>query len=117
MWRRKTFNWLFHKRGEAARWANLHPKAMMAGMFCLMACGTVWLIFDRGDAKGSFDDSVRQLYSGFNKNPVDRSAAADMLEAWRLYSEVQHINPDSLTARDSTLLKDIDQQLNSIIHE
>ena len=100
-----------------AGWANLHPKAMVAGMFCLMALGIIWLVAGRGEAQGSFDDTAKLLYSGFYKEQQARPVTWDMMEMMRLYGEVQRINPDSLTPQDSAFLKDIDKQLNRIIHE
>ncbi|PRY13758.1 hypothetical protein CLV24_105128 [Pontibacter ummariensis] len=106
MWRRRISNW-----------ANAHQKVMIAGMFCLMACGIIWLVATRSKAQASFDDTARLLYSGMNKRQQTRSVPADMLEMWQLYSKVQTINPDSLTVQDSAFLHDIDKQLNNIIHE
>ena len=90
---------------------------MIAGMFCLMAGGIIWLVASRGKAQGGFDDTARLLYSGLDKGQQARSVPADMLALWQLYSKVQTINPDSLSPQDSALLKGIDKQLNSIIHE
>ncbi|GAA4431415.1 hypothetical protein GCM10023188_18930 [Pontibacter saemangeumensis] len=90
---------------------------MVAGMFFLMATGIVWLVASRGEAQERFDDTAKFLYSGFNRKQQARPVAANMLEMWQLYAKVKTLNPDSLTARDSTLLKDIDKQLNTILHE
>jgi hypothetical protein len=121
MWRRKAFKQacggFSHIRGKAAGWANRNPKAMIAGMFCVMAVGIVWLLASPREGQRSFDDSIKLLYSGFNKPQQSSSVATDALEAWHLYSRVQSLDPDSVTARDSTILKEIDRQLNRIIHE
>lgn len=106
MWRRRISNW-----------SSTHQKGMVAGMFCLMASGIVWLVAGRGEAGRSFDDTAKLLYSGFNKEQQTSPVTTDVLEAWRIYSQMQAIDPDSLTARDSSSLKHIDQQLNRIIHE
>ncbi|MHA6250067.1 hypothetical protein ACXYMU_19195 [Pontibacter sp. CAU 1760] len=106
MWRRRIF-----------KWANAHQKVMVAGMFCLMASGIIWLMAGRGKAQGNFDDTAKLLYSGFNKEQQARPAGADILQAWQLYSSLQSINPDSLSPQDSVFLRDIDKQLNHIIHE
>ncbi|MFD3002656.1 hypothetical protein ACFS7Z_19960 [Pontibacter toksunensis] len=117
MWRRRIFNRLLHIRRKAAGWANLHQKAMVAGMFCLMACGIIWLVASREEAQGSFDATAKLLYSGLDRKQQARPVTSDMMEMMRLYGEVQRINPDSLTVQDSAFLKDIDKQLNRIIHE
>lgn len=117
MWRRRIFNNLLHKREKAGEWANLHPKAVIAAMFSLMACGILWLTLGRERAQHSFDDKAKLLYSGFDTEQQARPVTADMLEMWQLYSSLQSINQDSLSARDSAFLKDIDKQLNHIIHE
>jgi hypothetical protein len=106
MWRRRVSNW-----------ANTHQKAMVAGMFGLMALGIIWLVAGRSKAQGGFDDTAKLLYSGFNEEQQRRPVTAGMLEMMRLYREVQTINPDSLTAQDTAFIKDIDKQLNRILHE
>ncbi|RDV11891.1 hypothetical protein DXT99_23595 [Pontibacter diazotrophicus] len=106
MWRRRIFNW-----------ANAHQKAVVIGMFCLMVTGIVWLVARPREEQGGFDATTKLLYSGFNKEYQARPVTANVMEMMRLYGEVQAINPDSLTARDSAFLKGIDQQLNNIIHE
>ena len=90
---------------------------MIAAMFCLMASGIMWLLASRGEAQGSFDATAKLLYSGFSKEQQARPVSADMLQAWQLYSSLQSINPDSLSPQDSAFLRDIDKQLNRIIHE
>lgn len=117
MWRRRIFNRLLHKREKAGQWANLHPKAMIAAMFTLMACGILWLMLGRERAQHSFDATARLLYSGFGTKHQARPVTADMLEMWQLYAKVQTVNPDSLSPQDSAFLRDIDKQLNHIIHE
>jgi len=117
MWRRRIFNRFLHKWRKAGQWATLHPKAVIAAMFSLMACGIIWLMLGRERAQHSFDDAAKHLYSGFDTKQQARPVTTDMLQAWRLYSQMQTINPDSLSARDSTLLRDIDKKLNRIIHE
>lgn len=106
MWRRRISNWV-----------NAHQKVMVAGMFCLMASGIIWLLTSRSKAQGSFDDTAKLLYSGLDRKQQGRSVPADLLEMWQLYSKVQAINPDSLSPKDSAFLHDIDKQLNHIIHE
>lgn len=117
MWRRRISKAFLQKGGRAAHWANLHHRAVIAGMFCVMACGIVWLVAGRGEAQGRFDETARLLYSGFHEERQARPVTAEILELMRLYGEVQAIHPDSLTVRDSTFLKGIDQHLNRILHE
>jgi hypothetical protein len=117
MWRRRISKGLLHKREKAGHWANLHPKAVIAAMFSLMACGIIWLMLGRERAQHSFDGTARLLFSGSDTKQQARPVTAGMLQAWQLYSSLQRINPDSLSARDSTFLQDIDKQLNRIIHE
>ncbi|MFD1187207.1 hypothetical protein [Pontibacter rugosus] len=115
MWRRKAFNWLRDQRKKAAGWANQRPRFMIAAMFAVMGMGLVWLLFIREERQASSLDGI--FLKLHQAQPATPAPTADMLELLRLYSAVQAINPDSLTARDSAFLKDIDQQLNSIIHE
>ena len=107
MWRRRLSDW-----------ANTHQKLMVAGMFFLMACGFVWLVSNRNEAGGSLDDTAKLLYSGFEQPQHQTGpSAADAVETLRIYSQIKAMDPDSLTALDSAFLKDIDNQLNRIIHE
>lgn len=121
MWRRKAFkqfrDWSSHKREKGRVWADRHAGGVICFMFCVMVSGVLWLLITSNMRDRSTLDSLRTLSSGLQKGLQGTPVTTDVLEALRLYSRVQHINPDSLTARDSTFLKEIDQQLNSIIHE
>ncbi len=117
MSKRKVSSWILNKRGKTVAWANKHPKTIIAMMFGLMTLSLVWLLTSRQErGTDSFNSIYRELGQAQPYRP-ETAPTADVLELLRLYTTVQAIEPDSLTAQDSVFLKRIDHQLNSIIHE
>lgn len=115
MRRRISFKRLRHL-GEGL--ARRYPKATVGMMFATMCCTVVWLLTSDPSSAGSgVNAAIDSLYAKATPPETQRPLTADILTLLHLYASVSAIDPDSLTARDSTLLKGIDEQLNSIIYE
>ncbi|WP_276499844.1 hypothetical protein [Pontibacter litorisediminis] len=107
-----------HLRRWLARKARQYPKAAIGAMFASMCCGLGWLLASEPDTvRAEPTHAISRLYAKASTPERQRPLMADMFALVHLYTSVSAIEPDSLTAADSTLLKGIDEQLNSIIHE
>jgi predicted negative regulator of RcsB-dependent stress response len=98
-----------------------NPKALVLAMLVLLSVAVIGLLIVRHRHQETYAASAGKLYRQLDTSgstmATGRSGAADMLELLRLYNAARQLNPDSLRARDSVFLKDIDQRLNRIIHE
>ncbi|WP_089320724.1 hypothetical protein [Pontibacter ummariensis] len=93
---------------------------MVALMFGVMVTGLTWQLYARSSRQESYFSPLAKAYGEFGRLQTrshDKALTGDVLELMGLYTRAQAIHPDSLTARDSTFLVDLDKQLNSIINE
>jgi len=99
-----------------------NPRKVIAAMFLILLIAVTALLVSRLFNRKGYGASLDRIYlemESTNQNPklAKRPTNADMLKLYELNGKMKEINPDSITAKDSLLLKEIESDLNKIIDE
>lgn len=124
MWRKRIFNrigGLYSRiKARAMLYADQHPKTVIAAMFFILLSAVTGLLVTRSMNRQGYGSEIDKIYAQINAgaNPqkkMKRPITSEILDMLSIYNRAKAINPDSLTAEDSVLLKEIDDDLNKII--
>lgn len=99
-----------------------YPERVVAGMFIILLVAVAGLLLAKAMHQDTYSGSIDSISSKLRApqkikvNP-GRSLSSEVMGVWQAYQQAQAINPDSITTKDSLLLKEIDKDLNSILDE
>ncbi|QNF31354.1 hypothetical protein HUW51_00940 (plasmid) [Adhaeribacter swui] len=116
------FDWYANARERVQQYAARYPERIIAGMFIILLFAVAALLISKATHKNSYAGSIHFISDKLSlpHKPVTKpghSLGSDMIDVLDAYREASAINPDSITAKDSLLLKEIDKDLNRILDE
>ena len=126
MWRKRDFketSGLFSsKKKEFETYTRNHPRKVIAAMFLILLVAVTTLLISRLFNRKSYAASIGRFYSEMDSNSQKtqlgkKSNTDGLIELYQLNGKLKQINPDSITAKDSLLLLEIETDLNNIIDE
>lgn len=107
----------FGLREKIILFKQKHPERIIAGMFLILLVALAIFLVTKFTHKQSYKASATTLINRFHA-PAATSPGTiptDVMSLVSLYAKTKTINPDSLTLKDSLLLKEINKDLNKIL--
>lgn len=126
MRQRNLFNHLLELYADTGKkislYAKEHPERVIGGMFLILLVSVAGLLISKAAHRETYSGSIHSISSKFSgttstQQMRGRPITADIMNLLTLYGKTRGINPDSLTLKDSLLLKEIDRGLNKILNE
>lgn len=108
----------FDLREKAIRYKESYPERIIGAMFLILLVAVTIFLITKATRQQSHSGSANRLLGRISApapTPPDKPIAADIMGLLGLYGKARGINPDSLTLKDSVLLKEINQDLNNIL--
>ena len=99
-----------------------HPDKVIAGMFLILLLSVAVLLMSKISHKDTYAGSIHSFSNKIQvpKDSLKRPSkpiASEIMDILSIYGRTRAINPDSITTKDSLLLKEIDKDLNKILDE
>ncbi len=109
-------------RAKTFLYKQKHPDKVIAGMFLILLLSVAVLLMSKINHKDTYAGSIHSISNKMQvpKDSLKRPGkpiASEMMDIISIYGKARTINPDSITTRDSLLLKEIDKDLNKILDE
>lgn len=108
------------KREKIKLYAEKHPERIIGAMFLILLIAVTAFLIMKATHKESRTSSLNEIFnrvSAPSARPPEKPMKAGILDLLSLYGKSKSINPDSLTLKDSLLIKEIDKDLNKILDE
>lgn len=126
MLRRKDFKQpqelFFNIRDRIKLYTEQRPERVIAIMFLILLLSVIGLLIRNAVRSKGYQSSITSIYKELDrKNPPrlkpHRPLTSEMLSLMNIWSKASSIDPNSLTEKDTLLLKEIDKDLNRMWHE
>ncbi len=107
-------------REKVRLYAAQHPDKVIAAMFLILLVAVTIFLITKAIHQQNYNRSAGALLNRISAPaplPAGKPITADILDLLTLYGKTKAINPDSLTLKDSLLLKEINRDLNKILDE
>jgi len=98
-----------------------YPERVIGLMFLILLVAVTIFLISKATRQDSYSGSAQTLVKRISAptaaaaGKVGQPATTDVMSLLGLYGKAKSINPDSLTLKDSLLLKEINQDLNQIL--
>lgn len=109
-------------RVKTVLYKQKHPDKVIAGMFLILLLSVAVLLISKISHKNTYAGSIHSISNKIQipKDSLKRPGkpiASEMMDILSIYGKARTINPDSITTKDSLLLKEINKDLNEILDE
>jgi hypothetical protein len=107
-------------REKIRLYAEKYPERVIAAMFFILLIAVTTFLITKALRKESRSTSASDLFSRVGKPSArvpEKQSSANIIDLLSLYGKTKSINPDSLTLKDSLLIKEINQDLKNILNE
>ena len=107
-------------REKVRLYVEQQPDKLIAAMFLILLVAVTIFLITKATHQQNYNRSAGTLLNRMSApapTPAGKPITADILELLTLYGKTKAINPDSLTLKDSLLLKEINRDLNKILNE
>jgi hypothetical protein len=107
-------------REKVRLYAGKQPDKVIAAMFLILLVAVTIFLITKATHPPNYNRSAGALLNRISAPvppPAGKPITADILDLLTLYGKTKAINPDSLTLKDSLLLKEISRDLNKILDE
>lgn len=107
-------------REKIRLYAEKYPERIIGAMFLILLIAVTVFLITKATRKQDYRSSTRTLVSRLGAPSAKANiapATGSVLDLLSLYGKTKAINPDSLTLKDSLLIKEIDKDLKNILNE
>ncbi|KAA5539145.1 hypothetical protein [Adhaeribacter rhizoryzae] len=107
-------------REKVRLYAEKQPDKVIAAMFLILLVAVTIFLITKATHQQDYNRSAGALLNRISAPappPAGKPITGDILDLLTLYGRTKAINPDSLTLKDSLLLKEINRDLNKILDE
>ncbi len=118
----RSFDFYLDAREKVKLYAEKHPERIIAVMFIILLFAVAALLISKATHKNTYASSIYSISNKLSLPDQSRakpghSLGSDVMDLLGAYHQASSINPDSITPKDSLLLKEIDKDLNRILNE
>ena len=111
----------FDTREKIILYKEKYPERVIGLMFLILLIAVTIFLISKATHEDSYRGSAQTLVKRISAptaaapDKASKPITADVLGLLSLYGKANSINPDSLTLKDSLLLKEMNQDLNKIL--